>query len=271
MKQANRHVRTASILLFVFGSALGGCGGGAGGTEPSGAGGTAAASGGTGGGSTAGGSGGVSASGGTGGGGSSGSGGGGSTGGGGGTDATGGSGGDGGAGGASAADAGATDTAPASDAAPDPFAAAPTCTSGSTWSNGNRGSALMQPGVACVACHERMGEAPALAFGGTLYPSAHEPDQCDGFDGSRTPAEVTVVDAKGASNTAAVNAAGNFFLRSRTALTPPFKVKVTYMGRERMMVTGAPNGDCNGCHTQAGTTVLTGPAAIKAPGRILLP
>jgi hypothetical protein len=38
---------------------------------------------------------------------------------------------------------------------------------------------------------------------------------------------------------------------------------VTYMGRERAMVTMQTSGDCNSCHTQNG--------ANAAPGRIVLP
>src|SRR5947208_5313510 len=61
--------------------------------------------------------------------------------------------------------------------APDPFAAAPTCTSGSTWTRHNHGSAEMNPGLACITCHTTM-QGPDLTIGGTVYATAHEPDLC---------------------------------------------------------------------------------------------
>jgi hypothetical protein len=158
------------------------------------------------------------------------------------------------------------------DAGPDPFAVAPKCTSGVTWTRGDNGSASMQPGEACVACHAK-GEGPRLAFGGTLYPSAHEPSQCYGVDGVRTAqgATVVVIDSAGTSVTAQVNAAGNFYVSARTALVPPLRAKVVFMGRERIMIGAVPNGDCNTCHTQQGTTTLKTMGALPAPGRIILP
>ena len=51
--------------------------------------------------------------------------------------------------------------------------------------------------------------------------------------------------------------------RERRRVMPPFKAKVTYMGRERAMAATQTSGDCNACHTQNG--------ANSAPGRILLP
>jgi hypothetical protein len=155
---------------------------------------------------------------------------------------------------------------------PDPFAAAPTCTSGTMWTGGTRESPLMQPGEACVACHTK-GEAPRLAFGGTLYPSAHEPSQCNGANGtgSAQGAQVVVIDATGKSFTANVNAAGNFYATARTLVTPPLKAKVVFMGRERVMIGAVPSGDCNACHTQKGTTTVTTPGTLPAPGRIILP
>jgi hypothetical protein len=165
------------------------------------------------------------------------------------------------------------DAGPPPDAGPDPFAVAPRCTSGTTWTRGNAESPLMQPGVACIACHAKSGEAPRFAFGGTLYPSGHEPDQCNGADGtgSAQGAMVVVLDSAGVSATANVNAAGNFYASARVTLKPPLKAKVVYMGRERLMIGAVPSGDCNTCHTQKGTTTVTTMGAVPAPGRILLP
>ena len=168
---------------------------------------------------------------------------------------------------------GATPTPPdgGGSAIPDPLALAPRCSSGTQWTGGNRESPLMQPGEACASCHTMMGEGPKLAIAGTVYPTGHEPSQCYGADGTRAAmrAQVVVTDVSGRTVTANVNAAGNFFLESRTALTPPLKAKVVLDGRERSMVTATPSGDCNTCHTQTGTTTIAG--GTPAPGRIVLP
>jgi hypothetical protein len=161
-----------------------------------------------------------------------------------------------------------SDAEPATDdGGPDPFLAPPSCTSGIQWTGGTRESPDMQPGEPCVACHTR-GEAPRLAFGGTVYPTAHEPSQC--YGATKGGATVVVTDANGKSVTATVNAAGNFFARATAALTAPLKAKVVFMGRERIMLSAVPSGDCNVCHTQQGTTTLATPS-IPAPGRIILP
>jgi cytochrome c553 len=194
---------------------------------------------------------------------------------------------------------GSPGTAPPPPVRPDPFAAAAKCTSGRNGTAG--GSALMNPGMACVSCHASGGGgddlalvmkdgdggddgkgrgggggeggeggegAPRLSLAGTVYPSAHEPNRCMGAasDGAR----VVVVDAAGRTVTLTVNGAGNFFrLASGGAVTPPLRAKVVFEGRERAMIGAVPHGDCNRCHTQNGATTVTG--GVKSPGRILLP
>jgi mono/diheme cytochrome c family protein len=148
----------------------------------------------------------------------------------------------------------------------DPFAAAPTCTSKVTWTQGNHGSKLMNPGQACIACHAKGGDGPRYAIAGTLYPSPHEPDDCNGVNGT-TGAKVVIVDMKAQTLTLTPDSAGNFYWSGTLAL--PYLAKITYMGRERAMIAGQTTGDCNGCHTQAGTNTLAG--MTKAPGRLLLP
>lgn len=143
---------------------------------------------------------------------------------------------------------------------PDPFSVAPTCTSKTTWTGGTRGSALMEPGMACINCHATGGEGPRFAVAGTVYPSAHEPDLCNGVNGTGG-ARVVITGANGASITLTPNAAGNFSYEGTIAT--PYTAKVTYMGRERAMGATQTSGDCNACHTQTG--------AMSAPGRILLP
>ena len=141
----------------------------------------------------------------------------------------------------------------------DPFSVAPNCTSGTMWTDGNRGSADMNPGRACITCHSTM-NGPSLTIAGTVYPTAHEPDLCNGANGTNG-ARVVITGADGQTLTLTPGASGNF--NSRTAVKTPFQAKVTYMGRERAMAATQTSGDCNSCHTQTG--------ANSAPGRILLP
>jgi hypothetical protein len=121
----------------------------------------------------------------------------------------------------------------------------------------------MHPGVACINCHSKEGEeeGPRFAVAGTLYPSAHEPNDCNGVATS-SGATVVIIDASGSEHRLKPNAAGNFFLEA-TTFTLPYTAKVTYDGRERVMVEAQDDGDCNACHTEAG--------ANHAPGRIFLP
>jgi hypothetical protein len=129
------------------------------------------------------------------------------------------------------------------------------CTSGKTWTRNNHGSSSMHPGVACINCHETRG--PRFTFAGTVFPTAHEPDDCNGLSG----VTVTVTDANGRTVTATSNSAGNF--DSNRSLTPPLHVTVSKGGKTRAMSGAVSNGDCNTCHTESG--------AQEAPGRIMSP
>lgn len=138
----------------------------------------------------------------------------------------------------------------------------PTCTSNKTWTGGTDGSNDMQPGVACIACHRKSGgEAPTFAVAGTVYPTVHEPDQCYGVNGT-TGVRVVITGADGAVITLTPSTSGNFSFQG--SLAQPFTAKVTDMnGGERVMSESQTTGDCNGCHTQAGSN--------SAPGRIIAP
>lgn len=156
-----------------------------------------------------------------------------------------------------------TDTPPVrADSGAPPFdPASVKCTSGTTWTGGTQGSPLMRPGAACNACHQVMG-GPNLAIAGTVYPTANEPDDCNGS----VPAPeltVTVTDAKGRVLTIPANAAGNFSIARAGKLTPPFRASVTDGTKTRAMKGTVTSGDCNSCHTVAG--------ANGAPGRIMAP
>jgi hypothetical protein len=146
---------------------------------------------------------------------------------------------------------------------PDPYATPVVCTSMTNWTGGNRESPQMRPGGACISCHERGGEGPLFAVAGTLYPTAHEPDDCNGASSaSAAGAQVIITDGNGMVQTLTPNSAGNFFFES-ASFSYPYTAKVTYQGRERAMLVSQKDGDCNSCHTQAGDQM--------APGRIFLP
>ena len=139
----------------------------------------------------------------------------------------------------------------------DPLSAAPICTSGQSWTGGSEGSSRMNPGEACISCHEQRNEGPRFAIAGTVYPTGHEPDTCNGTGA----AQVIVTDAAGRTQTLTPNSAGNF--SSRSSLTLPYTAKVVANGLTRAMSAAQTSGDCNACHTQNG--------ANGAPGRITLP
>jgi len=140
--------------------------------------------------------------------------------------------------------------------ASDPFSQPETCTSGTTWRSGT--GPTMRPGEACISCHSSSG-GPSLAVAGTVYPTAHEPDDCNGA--GNADAVVVITDANGQEHMLSVNQAGNFTLSDTLAL--PYTAKVVVGSASRAMGSSKSTGDCNSCHTQSGSN--------GAPGRIVLP
>ncbi len=151
-----------------------------------------------------------------------------------------------------AACTGASGAAPTSGAYNTPTV----CTSNQTWTSTDE-SSLMDPGQACITCHLRKG--PKFTIAGTVYPSAHEPDNC--YGSSSATIKVVVTDAQNKVTTLSVNETGNF--RSSVAVAAPFRVKVVDGAKERPMAGTLTAGDCNSCHTEKG--------ANGAPGRIMAP
>jgi hypothetical protein len=131
------------------------------------------------------------------------------------------------------------------------------CTSKKLWNNGNEGSSQMRPGGACITCHSKQG-GPNYVVAGTVYPTAHEPNDCNGVTGNLT---VVVTDKNGVTKTIPVNGVGNFSLNGQ--LAAPFKVKITNGAKERAMIGSLTAGDCNSCHTATGVN--------GAPGRVMAP
>jgi hypothetical protein len=136
------------------------------------------------------------------------------------------------------------------------------CTSNQHWTLGDRGSASMHPGGTCISCHAMSSEGPKFQVAGTVYPTAREPNDCNGINGTATGTTVVIVDANNQSYTLPVNSVGNFYMQSGTVALP-FHAKVVRGGSERAMVAAQMSGDCNSCHTQDG--------ANGAPGRIVAP
>ena len=140
---------------------------------------------------------------------------------------------------------------------PDEFAVPPTCTNGPGTTS--RGSS-MDPGRACNQCH-------SFGVAGTVYPTAHEQNDCKGSNGSSAGLKLVITDASGKSYQVSVNSAGNFYANG--SFSKPAKVKIVdSAGKERAMktaITTTAMGNCNSCHTQNGT------GSPAAPGRILAP
>lgn len=154
------------------------------------------------------------------------------------------------------------DAGPPDDAGmpPTSFNDPPACTSNLTWLFGDSLGEFMHPGRACVACHKtKGGKAPIFAVAGTVYPTGHEPDEC--ISSAVTTASIEITDANGQVTTLKPNLSGNF--TSKQSLALPYTAKLKYNGQERAMTTPQNDGDCNSCHTQAGSN--------GAPGRIRLP
>lgn len=143
------------------------------------------------------------------------------------------------------------------------------CSSDMYWTMGDLESPLMHPGGACLNCHSMAepGEdiIGRLAIAGTVYPTLHEPDDCNGVTASDGPVTVEITTADDVIINLTVNSAGNFFydLEENPPITFPIKAKVKRGDQEIAMATAQSSGDCNLCHTEQG--------ASGAPGRILAP
>jgi hypothetical protein len=155
-----------------------------------------------------------------------------------------------------------TGTCAAAADAGNPYATAVVCTNG--MSSGRGGGQSMRPGQPCISCHASQGgEAPIFSIAGTVYPTAHEPDNCQGQSGIT----VVITDKAGAVLTLTTNSAGNF--SSQQQLQLPYTAEVQSNGKTRKMATPQTSGDCNGCHTEMGTNTTAGQPS--APGRIMAP
>jgi hypothetical protein len=135
--------------------------------------------------------------------------------------------------------------------------AATVCTSGTTWAQGAPASELMHPGKTCIACHSAM-QGPPYTLAGTVYPTIHEPNDCNGASAPNL--SVLIIDATGKTHTMPVNEAGNFM--RVTSIPMPYRAMVVDGVKVREMKTPQTDGDCNGCHSEQGN---------HSPGRVMAP
>lgn len=154
-------------------------------------------------------------------------------------------------------DGGTMDAGPLLDGAADGGDAGGFCTSGILWNQANAPSPLMNPGLACNACHQISG-GPNLRLAGTVYTALNERDLCYG----KPNLVVRITDATGRVFNLDVNNAGNFSLGNMRPRAP-FRAAVIDGQNTRVMQGTVTSGDCNSCHTQAGRN--------GAPGRIIAP
>lgn len=162
-------------------------------------------------------------------------------------------------------------------AAPDEGAGSSTgvafCSSNVYWKDMDTGSELMHPGGKCNTCHNMNTKSPNFSLAGTVYPTSHEPDECNGIggavmDGGMADPAVVITDRTGRTlPPIPVNSVGNFKFEAEILM--PFNVKVVSKGKENKMMMQAPHGDCNACHTQKGANTQAG--GESAPGRIIVP
>ncbi|MCC7070753.1 MAG: hypothetical protein IT383_05490 [Deltaproteobacteria bacterium] len=139
------------------------------------------------------------------------------------------------------------------------------CSTDQYWQFGNAESSRMHPGRACLECHQSEGEGPRRGFLGTVTQTVDDSNDCRGVGDVR----VDIIDDDDGSvlATATTNSAGNFIIESSTLCTqascPPYRVRLTLDGRTRDMLAPQTSGDCNACHSAAGSE--------GAPGRIVAP
>lgn len=130
------------------------------------------------------------------------------------------------------------------------------CSSKKRWTKGeDEGDEIMNPGQPCIACHKQEAaegskDAKIFSVAGTVFPSAHEPDNCNGIDGVKKEATVIITDATGKTFTLDVNEAGNFMTEDK--MTKPLRAKVKRGDVVYEMQGAVKDGDCNACHTEAG-------------------
>jgi mono/diheme cytochrome c family protein len=159
---------------------------------------------------------------------------------------------------------------PTYEAGPDPYNTPVQCSSNKQGTHQKEGNATMNPGEDCMDCHQVGGNNERqFIIAGTVYKTAHEPNDCAGVATGYT---VSGVDKNNAKWSATVNSAGNFYVQAGT-VTPPLSniIVKDSNGKTRPMAEAAPAGNCNACHTVSGAAPYAPGFATKAPGRVMAP
>lgn len=149
--------------------------------------------------------------------------------------------------------------ASSSDGGVDAGVDAGTCPSQLYWTRGTAAGASMEPGMACIACHQMQAPTLTYDFMGTVFANPRSEDTC--FAQPPDSVTVEILDVNGAvAATLTPNTAGNFFTGRNSGVQKPYTARVRSDGGVNVMLMPQTDGDCNGCHTAQG---LNG-----APGRI---
>jgi hypothetical protein len=109
-------------------------------------------------------------------------------------------------------------------------------------------------GRQCLSCHDGNGNAPAMAFGGTVYTTA-----AGGTGAARV--EVRVKDQDGKAISAWSDADGNFYflVNPNGDLNLPGHAGIRNAKGNKVMSGTVANGNCNGCHNANGAGRLVAP------------
>lgn len=141
---------------------------------------------------------------------------------------------------------------------PDAGPAPTTCTSTSYWTGGNSESPNMNPGLACLSCHQQRAPDKAYAFSGTVFPSLHEKNLCNARPPSGTRVEIIDRNGNVAVTMTVSTTSGNFHSSLFPSVALPYTARVVTPTGTATMTTAQTNGDCNTCHTEQGTNGASG-------------
>lgn len=111
----------------------------------------------------------------------------------------------------------------------------------------------MNPGVACLACHARSGEADKnYPFSGTVFPSLNEKNLCNAMPPSDVKVEIYDKNGALALTLTPDPTSGNFHSKIGVTVALPYTARVVSDAGVVEMIQPQMSGDCNGCHTVQG-------------------
>jgi len=140
-------------------------------------------------------------------------------------------------------------------------AAPPPCISNSYWTQGNRASPNMNPGLACRNCHATQAPSRMYPLMGTVFPAPNQVDTCNAAPPSGVVVVEIIQNGIVVASLTPLSPSGNFY--SFNSISGSYTARVRANGKTNAMTTPQTEGDCNACHTVSG--------ANGAPGRIYWP